>query len=120
MFKSVVKSLLPRPVRRVVRRAIGQTDAFKKQWNLACVREEMFAKHPGSLVPCAGYTIRIINAGAFYMQYKDEFIRRIYHFDAQTSDPLIIDGGSNIGVSILYFKKTYPRARIVGFEPDPH
>jgi FkbM family methyltransferase len=27
--------------------------------------------------------------------------------------------GSNIGVSILFFKMLYPKARITGFEPDP-
>jgi FkbM family methyltransferase len=29
-----------------------------------------------------------------------------------------LDCGSNIGVSILYFKHLYPQARVVGFEPD--
>jgi len=53
------------------------------------------------------------------MQYKDEFIRQIYYFRAERPDPLIIDGGSNIGMSILYFKRLYPMARIIGFEPDP-
>jgi FkbM family methyltransferase len=53
------------------------------------------------------------------MQYKDEFIRKIYHFRAKRPDPLIIDGGSNMGISILYFKHIYPQARIIGFEPDP-
>lgn len=53
------------------------------------------------------------------MQYKDEFIRQIYYFKAKRPDPLIIDGGSNIGMSILYFKRLYPLARIIGFEPDP-
>lgn len=32
---------------------------------------------------------------------------------------LILDCGSNIGMSILYFKHVYPKARIIGFEPDP-
>jgi tRNA G46 methylase TrmB len=66
-----------------------------------------------------GYTVRITDGPNFYMQYKDEFIRRIYHFEGQRPDPLIIDGGSNMGMSILYFKHVYPQARIIGFEPDP-
>ena len=32
---------------------------------------------------------------------------------------MIIDCGSNIGVSILFFKRRMPEATIVGFEPDP-
>lgn len=35
------------------------------------------------------------------------------------SKPLIIDGGSNIGASIAYFAFMFPRAHIVGIEPDP-
>ena len=47
------------------------------------------------------------------------FIKQDYFFRCDRPDPLIIDCGSNIGVSILYFKLKYPRARIIGFEPDP-
>ena len=65
-----------------------------------------------------GYTVHITDGPNFYMQYKDTFIKRIYDFKAVRTDPLIIDGGSNIGMSILYFKRIYPAARIIGFEPD--
>lgn len=53
------------------------------------------------------------------MQYKDEFVQGIYSFQALRHDPLIIDAGSNVGMSILYFKHLYPHARVIGFEPDP-
>jgi FkbM family methyltransferase len=33
--------------------------------------------------------------------------------------PAIIDCGSNIGISILFFKKLFPQAKVIGFEPDP-
>ena len=32
--------------------------------------------------------------------------------------PLIVDAGSNIGASILYFAQMFPAAHVVGFEPD--
>ena len=65
-----------------------------------------------------GYIIRSVDYPSFYSQYKDIFIRRIYHFDSDKPDPLIIDCGSYIGMSIIYFKHIYPQARIIGFEPD--
>lgn len=65
------------------------------------------------------YTVEINDGPNYYTLYKDIFVQRIYHFEAQRPDPLILDCGSNIGVSILYFKETYPQARIIGFEPDP-
>jgi len=81
----------------------------------------MFANPPrtSGIEHCLGYTVCITDGPNFYMQYKDEFIRRIYHFEAKRPDALIIDGGSNMGMSILYFKYVYPHARIIGFEPDP-
>jgi FkbM family methyltransferase len=66
-----------------------------------------------------GYNVRIADGPSFYILYKDIFVQRIYHFDAPRRDPFILDCGSNIGMSILYFKHIYPRARIIGFEPDP-
>jgi FkbM family methyltransferase len=32
---------------------------------------------------------------------------------------VIVDGGANIGLTILYFKRLYPASRIVAFEADP-
>lgn len=32
---------------------------------------------------------------------------------------MIIDAGANIGLSIIFFKRLFPRSRIVAFEPDP-
>lgn len=47
------------------------------------------------------------------------FGRECYCFQAQGDAPYIIDCGSNIGLSLLYFKKRYPKAEILAFEADP-
>lgn len=52
--------------------------------------------------------------------YREIFERQIYYFEAHTSTPYIIDGGANIGLGVVYFKKLYPQSEIVAFEPDPH
>jgi len=51
--------------------------------------------------------------------YDQIFVRQIYRFESSSETPLIIDGGANIGISVLYFKKLYPESRIIAFEPDP-
>ncbi len=51
--------------------------------------------------------------------YEEIFENEIYKFNTHTKTPLIIDCGSNIGLSIIYFKKLYPDATIIGFESDP-
>ena len=48
------------------------------------------------------------------------FGREEYRFKATRGSPRILDCGSNIGVSVLYFKHQWPNARIEAFEPDPN
>jgi FkbM family methyltransferase len=66
-----------------------------------------------------GHSFFTIKNSYFYMQYKDIFLREIYAFESTRNRPLIIDCGSNIGVSVVYFKLKYPHAKLIGFEPDP-
>lgn len=51
--------------------------------------------------------------------FEEIFVRQHYYFEAETSNPVIIDVGSNIGLAILYFKRLYPASTVIGFEPDP-
>ena len=62
---------------------------------------------------------RIADPASFYWNYRDIFIQETYKFESSGSSPLIIDCGANYGTSILYFKKTFPAARIIGIEADP-
>ena len=75
---------------------------------------------PGCRVKLKNFTIQITDGPNYYIQYKDIFIRKVYHFSAIRENPLIIDGGSNMGLSVLYFKSIYPNANIIAFEPDPN
>ena len=40
-------------------------------------------------------------------------------FTPRESEPLIIDCGANIGVSVLEWKTRWPMCRVICFEPDP-
>lgn len=66
-----------------------------------------------------GKKIKVPTATAFLHSVDEIFQEKCYLFNTNSRDPYIIDCGSNIGLSILYFKQEYPNARIVGFEPDP-
>ncbi|HEV2722503.1 MAG TPA: FkbM family methyltransferase [Thermoanaerobaculia bacterium] len=74
---------------------------------------------PGSIAKVGPYRVRTNDGPNLYILYKDLFVRRLYDFQAERDDPRILDCGSNIGLSILYFKSRYPAARIEAFEPDP-
>ena len=50
--------------------------------------------------------------------YREIFGREIYRFTSGSPSPVIIDCGSNIGMSVLYFKRLFPAAQVLAFEPD--
>lgn len=66
-----------------------------------------------------GKIIHIIDASSYLSMLDELFARQNYKFIAEKQDPLIIDCGSNIGLSVIYFKMLYPAAKIIAFEPDP-
>jgi FkbM family methyltransferase len=87
--------------------------------SLAALRRRLWHKPAGSIVRLGDYRLQITDGPNAYMQYKDVFVRGIYRFAAVRPDPLIIDGGSNMGISVLGFRHDHPDSRIIAFEPDP-
>ena len=51
--------------------------------------------------------------------YRELFIQKQYYFRSARQDPLILDVGSNLGLSIIYFKFIYPQCQIKSFEANP-
>ena len=105
--------------KQTVGRALGELGLTRKAAHISQLRRRFVTAAPGSLVKYLDFEVRITDGRSFFIQIKDEFVHGIYHFETDNPRPVIIDGGSNIGVSILYFKRLYPTARIIGFEPDP-
>lgn len=63
--------------------------------------------------------IKIGNSFWHLHSLNEIFIDEVYKFKSKKINPFIIDCGSNIGLSILYFKLLYPEAEVLGFEADP-
>jgi FkbM family methyltransferase len=112
---------LPMGVRRAIWRLEARAEVWQQARRLAALRREAREAGPSSLLrlPKLPYTVRVGDPQNLYILYKDIFVRRIYHFDAVRPDPLVLDCGSNTGMSVLYYKHAYPAARVIGFEPDP-
>ncbi|MBL8796080.1 MAG: FkbM family methyltransferase [Planctomycetia bacterium] len=66
-----------------------------------------------------GPKLTIADAAAFLCSFHEIFQQELYCFHSTNPSPLIIDGGANIGLGVLYFCRLYPRSRIIAFEPDP-
>ncbi len=57
------------------------------------------------------------NSDEFYELKKEIFSENCYYLESEVEEPLIVDAGAHIGMSVLYFKMLFPKARIIAFEP---
>jgi FkbM family methyltransferase len=72
----------------------------------------------GSTVSLFGMRVDYLDVASMFKLYRDTFVRRIYDV-ALPPEPVILDCGSNIGMTVVAFKLRYPKARITAFEPNP-
>lgn len=66
-----------------------------------------------------GHPVSFIKGEEMVHAYREIYKYDIYNFKSNRADPLILDCGAHIGISIIYFKQLYPEARVIAFEPDP-
>jgi FkbM family methyltransferase len=63
--------------------------------------------------------LHYVDSSSYFFLHEEIFTEEVYNFRTESSCPRIIDGGANIGLSVIYFKKRYPGARITACEADP-
>jgi FkbM family methyltransferase len=56
---------------------------------------------------------------SFLSAFEAIWVERIYDFQTDSTAPVIIDGGANIGLSVAFFKRRYPKSCVVAVEADP-
>jgi len=76
-------------------------------------------RNRGGVLHLAGFEMAYRNALSFYIEAFYIWHKRIYDFRAPGRVSYILDCGASIGTSALYFRRRYPDAQIVAFEPDP-
>jgi FkbM family methyltransferase len=76
-------------------------------------------RHTPTQVKFGNFKLEVPDAMSFLWQQKEIFADDFYYFETKSSQPVIFDCGANVGMSVLYFKKLYPQARIVAFEAEP-
>jgi len=69
--------------------------------------------------PLFGRELRILDPIDFLSGVHQIFGQGVYAFDGAGPRPRILDCGANIGLSCIYFRRRFPRARLTAFEPDP-
>lgn len=66
-----------------------------------------------------GKPFRLVDRPSAQFAYKSIFTQGCYAYAAKSVDPLILDCGANIGLSVHFWKVLYPKARVIAFEADP-
>lgn len=107
-----IMKLFSMPYQRVISTKFISTKELKRL-------KSMGRYTPTQTVFC-GNNLKIVDACTFMSSFDEIFIKGIYKFDIYSDKITIIDCGANIGLSTIYFKKNYPSAEIVAFEPDPY
>lgn len=75
------------------------------------------ADQPGTVL-LFGRTFSYHHRQSFENTYHEIFEKGIYSFHPSNTKPRIIDCGANMGLSLLFFCRTFPYAIIDAFEPD--
>lgn len=66
------------------------------------------------------YTIHYYSGKEFHTLKREIFTEKIYDFHFDSKNPVIVDIGANIGLSVIYFKSICPNSKIIAFEPNPY
>jgi len=66
-----------------------------------------------------GWDLEFVDPASFLSAFEAIVVQGCYDFRTHNPSPYILDCGSNIGIAALHFKRLFPRAEIVAFEPDP-
>jgi len=69
-------------------------------------------------VPGYEHPIYLRNKTSDWPTFQQLFIREEYKTNLRFTPKNIIDCGVNIGLSVVYFKKQFPDATVVGIEPE--
>ena len=92
--------------------------------DIQILREErrlaQFPRNKEGLSNLLGAPLKFYNGMSFLGLKREVIDRQIYNFNCDVDDPVIIDGGANIGIASIYFKQRYPKCHLLAYEADPN
>ena len=73
---------------------------------------------PG-FVAVGNWQLHYLDAASLLSAFDVVVVKRWNDFRCEKKNPVILDGGANIGISAIHYKRLFPDAVITSFEPDP-
>jgi FkbM family methyltransferase len=111
-----LRSLIPMRFRRLCRRIVDpEFRAYKQEIE----HLQGLPRRTSTTTDLLDPPTHVVDAASFLSAYRAIFEQEIYMFDPMQAPPRVIDGGANIGLATLYWKRQFPNAEITAFEPDP-
>ncbi len=77
-----------------------------------------FLKNGHHQIKFFNHLIKYLDYEELVYIFREIFIYKDYYFISNNTKPCIVDLGSNIGLSLLFFKMIYPESEIMAFEAD--
>lgn len=114
----IAEQLLPEAIKRPLRKRIYPQLAFQAELEREVQRLSLLPEYQDGSTSILGSDITFPSGPSCAYQLKSIFRQEIYKFNTLNSNPVIIDGGANIGLASIYFARNLPNARILAFEAD--
>jgi FkbM family methyltransferase len=111
-----LRAMVPSTVRTLLKTALRPEFRERRREERRLAR---LPRYVGGTTRFLGHEVAFVDALTFQLMVREIFEREQYRFQTRAERPLIIDGGANIGLSVIYFKRLFPASRVVAFEPDP-
>lgn len=103
---------------RIYLNSLIKSNMFKKEANEIKHNLRLSRKGIAQNYRFKGKNVNGINPESLMQLYDEIFVNEPYYFNSNKNCPFILDLGSNIGTSILYFKSIFPNSKIIAFEPN--
>ena len=120
MCDVMITELLSKLASKIVRVAEFVDSILRQNYSAAERLSLLRARRPRRQeVNLLDYRVSYLSEGAYQLLLREIFFKGEYQFSSTTDSPLIVDCGANIGLAMLFFKRLYPKARVLCFEAEP-
>jgi FkbM family methyltransferase len=122
-LKTLLRPVIPSPLRRSLRRALypapNTPSPAPTEFERVTAALADVPRYTAGTVTLDGWTLHYVDAPAMLSSYEILVVKGLNDFAFPGDDPVVLDCGANIGLSVLRYKQLFPKAQITAFEPDP-